>query len=198
VIGKVVKVETSQDCCDKKEQEGSNKQGNESETSTLAPGIGVTKQLFATTAFLDDEEPAKNKEKQEEQDDTSTSECSPNLLEDDDEKTVLDNPQYNPDVDGVIITQQLNNNEEGWWSICSVCTEFPCVWVQYFKHKMTKVAQPSCSPLVHRQRAFMHLATLSYGKLGYQNRFDLPQCVVEGVRKNWPALDGVYTTSGVE
>jgi hypothetical protein len=56
------------------------------------------------------------------------------------------------------------------------------------------VVEPS--PLLCRQRAYMHLATLQYGKLAYQNRFDLPQCVVKGVRKNWPAPDRVYCTSG--
>jgi hypothetical protein len=119
VIGKVFQVQTCQDCC----KGGSNKD-NASKTSTLVPAGGKEKQH----------------ETQEDKKQEDLSECSPKLLADeyDGNKPVLDNKKDNPNdkgggpinEDDGIITQKLNM-EDGWWSICPVCTKFPCVWSQY-------------------------------------------------------------------
>ncbi len=62
MIGKVVQVTTCQGC-----YKGGSKKNYASETSTLAPGIGVTQQLFATMDFLD--EPSAGKDKQDDKED---------------------------------------------------------------------------------------------------------------------------------
>jgi hypothetical protein len=150
---------------------------------------------------------------------------SPNLLattddndNDDDDETVLENKKKskpNKDDKGTIM-QQLQEQEEislrgtrkeAWWATCKFCNQFPCVWTQNAEavvendKVMNQVAVQPLLPhnFVCRQQAFMHIATLVWGKQGYAYCFDLDTCVVDGVRKQWPAApNGNYKGNGVE
>ena len=208
-IGKVVTVE-------KESREGEKKDDNSS-SSTLLPGIGVTQQLFVTTDFLDAPDNKREEEDTGEDDGVdNVSIKSPNLLaatddEQDETTTVLEKDTTTVGT----ITQELEATEEvspggtrkrAWWEACTSCEEFPCVWAQYGKSARDNDAilnlmigshnQPPS--IVRRKRAFVHVATLLFGKMGLGHLKDMPACVVCGVRENWPAPNGVYSTDGVE
>jgi hypothetical protein len=141
---------------------------------------------------------------------------SPNLLATDDEEediaTVIDKENKTVGT----ITQELEEQENqvspggtrkrAWWEACTTCEEFPCIWAQYGKSAKDNDAilnlmigsQYQPPSIVRRKRAFVHVATLLFGKLGLGHLKDLPACVVSGVRENWPAPNGVYTTDGAE
>jgi hypothetical protein len=99
-----------------------------------------------------------------------------------------------------------DTRKRAWWVACTSCEGFPCVWAQYGKSARDNDGvlnlmigshnQPSL--IVCRKRAFVHVATLLFGKMGLGHLKDMPACVVSGVCEEWPALDGVYSTDGVE
>jgi hypothetical protein len=194
--------------------EKASKEGEKKEDGS--PGIGVTQQLFATTDFLD--EPEKMEEDEGLVDNASIK--SPNLLaastddEQEDETetaTVLDK-----DTTIGTITQELEaateeltpggTRKRAWWEACTSCEEFPCVWAQYGKSTRDNdeilnlmIGSHNQPPsIVRRKRAFVHVATLLFGKMGIGHLKDMPACVVYGVRENWPAPNSVYSTDGVE
>jgi hypothetical protein len=80
------------------------------------------------------------------------------------------------------------------------------VWAQYRKSARDndeilnlRVGSHNQPPLfVHRKRAFVHITTLLFGKMGYGHLKEMPTCVGCGVRENWPAPNGVYSIDGVE
>jgi hypothetical protein len=184
-----------------------------SETSSLGPGgVGETQQLMRATDFLDLEAAG----------DSENGRKSPNLLDTtDDDETVFDEKKQvskktDTADDGGAITQRLRQEEEvslggtrteNWWATCKFCHQFPCVWTQNEEaviendHVLNQIAMLNLPPpsLVRRQRAFIYIATLVWGRQGYAYRFDLDTCVVNGVRKQWPApTTGNYNGDGVE
>jgi hypothetical protein len=179
----------------------------------LVPGIGVTQQLFAETNFLD---AADNKQEEDRKTDgfDNASLKSPNLLantDDEQDETILE--RENTTV-GTNTEEVESPKEEGrgdarkraWWVACTSCEEFPCVWDQYRKSARENdgvlnlmIGSHNQPPMMdRRKRAFVHVATLLFGKMGQRHLKDMPACVVSGVREEWPAPDGVYTTKGVE
>jgi hypothetical protein len=128
-IGKVVTVE-------KLSKEGK-KKDDDSTSSTLVPGIGVTQQLFVTTYFLDAPD---NKQEEDRKDNglDNVSIKSLNLLaamDDEQDKTVTVLERDTTTV-GTIM-QELEAAEEvlpggtrksAWLEACTSCKEFPCVW----------------------------------------------------------------------
>jgi hypothetical protein len=222
MIGKVVV------SVEKKSEKHHNRRGDSSETSSLGPGIGETQALLRMTDFLDDNKTASRKVLVKEDsttnnnDNDSTNEesgtpKSPNLLAttDDDETVLFNKKKTMPNDDEGTITQQLHEQEEilvggtrkeAWWATCKFCNQFPCMWTQNAEavvendKVLNDIAVQHLPPpnLVRRQRAFLYIATLVWGKQGYAYRFDLDTCVVEGVRKQWPAANGKYKGDGVE
>jgi hypothetical protein len=116
------------------------KKEDDSISSTLVPGIGVTQQLFATTNFLDAPD---NKQEEDRKTDgfDNASMKSPNLLantDDKQDKTILERDTATVGTN----TKEVETlEEEGpgdtrkrpWWVACTSCEEFPCVWAQYGK-----------------------------------------------------------------
>jgi hypothetical protein len=126
--GKVVTVEKTRKKDEKKEDE-------DSMSSTLVPGIGVTQQLFATTGFLDAPD---NKQEEVRKTDGSDNASlkSPNLLantDDEQDKTVLERDHTTVGTNTKEVEGPGDGRKRAWWVACTSCEKFPCVCDQYGK-----------------------------------------------------------------
>jgi hypothetical protein len=172
-------------------------------------------QLFTTTNFLDAPD---NKQEEDRKDDglDNVSIESPNLLattddEQDETATILEKDTTTIGT----ITQELEATDEvspggtrkrARWETCTSWEEFPCVWAQYGKSARDNdailnlmIGSQNQPPLIIcRKRAFVDVATLLFGRMGLGHLKDMPARVVCGVRENWPAPNGVYSTDRVE
>ena len=81
-------------------------------------------------------------------------------------------------------------------ALCTKCDEQECLWMT---HKSNVVAatelkrmQGDFADNVLRKFAYQESVRIIYGVMGKGNRVQLPQCVIEGVRKEYPSDNDMY------
>lgn len=72
---------------------------------------------------------------------------------------------------------------------CDQCGCVPCIWSQNeenIQHDNSYLMGEDSTNKQRRFYAYKQMVYALYGHLGKGNRRQLPQCVVDGVRANWP------------
>jgi hypothetical protein len=177
-------------------------------------------QMFVTTNFLDAPD---NKQEEDDRKDDGLDNASikaPNLLatiDDEQDKTAPILKKTPPPLEPSCKSWRPRTRchlveqgkEEGMVRSLHFLQGVSCVWAQYGKPARDNDEvlnlmigshnQPPSSVHRKRKRAFVHVATLLFAKMGLLGHLkDMPACVVCGVHENWFTPNGVYSTDGVE
>ena len=90
------------------------------------------------------------------------------------------------------------NVVDGEINVCVLCGGSPCYWSQYGEDVITKtnaIMSENGDGAIYslaRKTAYKTFIFERFGYLGKYNRIQLPRCVLEAIRSEWPDTVGAY------